>query len=75
VKFVSLTIPYLYLLHVLIISLRWERHYSSLRFGAPGLPQYLRVILVFSIAVGVSVIAPFNAEVYAHPGLVLPWNS
>jgi flagellar biosynthetic protein FliR len=73
VKFVSLTIPYLYLLHVLIISLRVG---SALLFapiwGYPGLPQYLRVILVFSIAVGVSVIAPFNAEAYFHPGLLLP---
>ena len=70
---VSLSIPYLYLVHVLTISIRVG---STLLFapiwGHPGLPQYLRVMLVFSIAAGVSVIVPFNPEAYSNPGLVLP---
>jgi flagellar biosynthetic protein FliR len=70
---ISLAIPYLYLLHVLIISIRVG---ATLLFapiwGYPGLPQYLRIILVFSIAAGMSVVIPFNPEAYTNPGLVLP---
>jgi flagellar biosynthetic protein FliR len=70
---ISLSIPYLYLLHVLIISIRVG---ATLLFapiwGDPGLPQYLRIIFVFSIAAGMSVVIPFNPEAYANPGLVLP---
>ena len=72
-KSFSLAIPYLYLIHVLIVSMRVG---SGLLFapiwGHPGLPQYLRVLLVFSIAAGLSAIVPFNAEAYANPGLLLP---
>src|SRR2546423_1285575 len=50
-QLISLSIPYLYLLHVLIISIRVG---ATLLFapiwGDPGLPQYLRVVLVFAIA-------------------------
>jgi flagellar biosynthetic protein FliR len=70
---VSISIPYLYLLHVLVISIRVG---ATLLFapiwGHPGLPQYLRVILVFSIAAGLSITTPFHAEAYANPGLILP---
>jgi flagellar biosynthetic protein FliR len=70
---ISLSIPYLYLLHVLIISIRVG---ATLLFapiwGDPGLPQYLRIILVFSIAAGMSVVIPFNPAAYTNPGLVLP---
>src|SRR6185369_1822361 len=69
----SIAIPYFYLLHVLVISIRVG---STLLFapiwGHPGLPQYLRVMLVFSIAAGVSVIVPFNPDAYTNPGLILP---
>src|SRR5581483_6533678 len=72
-KLISLSIPYLYLLHVLVISIRVG---STLLFapmwGDPGLPQYLRVILVFSIAAGMSVVIPFNPQAYLNPGLILP---
>ncbi|HYR85237.1 MAG TPA: flagellar biosynthetic protein FliR [Terriglobia bacterium] len=72
-KSISLAIPYFYLLHVLIISVRVG---GTLLFapiwGYPGLPQYLRVMLVFSIAVGVSAVTPFNIQAYSNPGLVLP---
>jgi flagellar biosynthesis protein FliR len=70
---ISLSIPYLYLLHVLIISIRVG---STLLFapiwGYPGLPQYLRIILVFSIAAGMSGVIPFNPAAYTNPGLILP---
>jgi flagellar biosynthetic protein FliR len=73
VKLISLSIPYLYLLHVLIISIRVG---STLLFapiwGDSSLPQYLRLILVFSIAAGISVVVPFNAQALTNPGLVLP---
>src|SRR5207237_3519953 len=38
----------------------------------PGLPQYLRFILVFSIAAGMSVVVPFNAGALVNPGVVFP---
>ena len=70
---VSLSIPYLYLLHVLVISIRVG---ATLLFApiwsAPGLPQYLKIMLVFSIAAGVSVIVPFNPDSYANLGSILP---
>jgi flagellar biosynthetic protein FliR len=70
---VSLSIPYLYLLHVLIISIRVG---STLLFapiwGYPGLPHYLRVMMVFSIAAGMSVVIPFNPDSYTNPGMILP---
>ncbi len=70
---VSIAIPYLYLLHVLIVSIRVG---ATLLFapiwGDPGLPQYLRIILVFSIAAGMSVVIPFNPAAYTNPGLALP---
>src|SRR5690349_6973612 len=70
---VSLSIPYLYLLHVLVISIRVG---ATLLFapiwGNPGLPRYLRTVMVFSIAAGVSAIVPFNPEAYNNPGLILP---
>ena len=72
-QLVSFSIPYLYLLHVLVISVRVG---STLLFapiwGYPGLPQSLRVLLVFSISAGVSVVIPFNADSYTNPGLILP---
>jgi len=70
---ISLSIPYLYLLHLLAISVRVG---ATLLFapiwGFPGLPQYLRLLLVFSIAAGIAVITPFNAQAVMNPGLVFP---
>jgi flagellar biosynthetic protein FliR len=70
---ISLSIPYLYLLHVLIISIRIG---ATLLFapiwGDSSLPQYLRLLLVFSIAAGISVVVPFNAQALANPGLIFP---
>jgi flagellar biosynthetic protein FliR len=70
---VSLSIPFLYLLHVVMISIRVG---ATLLFapiwGYPGLPQSLRILLVFSIAAGVSVVTPFNPQAYTNPGLILP---
>jgi flagellar biosynthetic protein FliR len=70
---ISLSLPYLYLLHVMVISIRVG---STLLFapiwGNPALPKYLRVVLVFSIAAGVSAIVPFSAQAYSNPGLILP---
>src|SRR4051812_27164486 len=72
-ELVSLSIPYLYVLHVSIISFRVG---AMLLFapiwGYPGLPQYLRVALVFSISAGMSAVIPINPQAYTNPGLVLP---
>src|SRR5205823_7020323 len=72
-RMISLSIPYLYLLHVLIISIRVG---AALLFapiwGYPGLPQYLRTLLVFAIAAGISVVVPFNAAALSSPGVIFP---
>ena len=72
-QLITLSIPYLYLLHVLVISIRVG---ATLLFapiwGDAGLPQYLRLLLVFSIAAGISVVVPFNAQALANPGLIFP---
>ena len=72
-RLISLSIPYLYLLHVLIISVRVG---ATLLFapiwGYPGLPQYLRVLLVFAVAAAMSVVVPFTATALSNPGLVFP---
>jgi len=72
-RLISLSIPYLYLLHVLIISVRVG---ATLLFapiwGYPGLPQYFRVLLVFAVAAAISVVIPFNAAALSNPGLVFP---
>jgi flagellar biosynthesis protein FliR len=69
----TLAIPYFYLLHVMIISIRVG---ATLLFapiwGHPGLPQYLRIMLVFAVAIGVSTVTPFNMQAYTNPGLVIP---
>jgi flagellar biosynthetic protein FliR len=70
---ISLAIPYLYLLHVMVISIRVG---ATLLFapiwGYPGLPQYLRILMVFSIAIGISAVTPFNQQAYSNPGLIMP---
>jgi flagellar biosynthetic protein FliR len=70
---VALSLPYFYLLHVLVISIRVG---ATLLFapiwGYPGLPHYLRILLVFSIAAGISAVTPFNSDAYTNPGLILP---
>jgi flagellar biosynthesis protein FliR len=70
---VSISIPYLYLLHVLVVSIRVG---SALMFapiwGYPGLQQSVKVILVFSIAAAIAVMIPFNPDAYVNPGLILP---
>jgi flagellar biosynthesis protein FliR len=70
---VSLSIPYLYIVHLTIIGVRVG---ATLLFapiwGHPGLPQYLRVMMVYSIAAGVSAMTPLNPESYTNPGLVIP---
>jgi len=72
-QMVSLAIPYLYILHVLIVSIRVG---ATLLFapiwGYPGLPNYLRVMFIFSIAAGLSGVIPFNPQAYTNPGLILP---
>ncbi len=72
-RLISLSIPYLYLLHVSVISIRVG---ATLLFapiwGDPGLPKYLRLLLVFSIAAGMSVVVPFNAQALINAGLIVP---
>ncbi len=69
----SLSIPYFYLIHIVIISIRVG---AALLFapiwGYYGLPQYLRILLVLSIAAGVASVVPIDAAAYSNPGLVIP---
>src|SRR3989449_2090174 len=72
-RLISLSIPYFYLLHVSVISVRVG---ATLLFapiwGYPGLPHYLRALLVFAIAAAMSVVIPLNAAALSNPGLVFP---
>jgi flagellar biosynthetic protein FliR len=69
----SLAIPYFYIAHLLLISMRVG---AALLFaplwGHPGIPQPMRVLLVFTISLGIASITPFNPQAYANPGLVIP---
>lgn len=72
-KVFSLSIPYLYLIHLVVISIRVG---ATLMFapiwGHPGIPQYLRILLIFSIALGIASVTPFSDVAYRNPGLVIP---
>src|SRR5438034_10893179 len=72
-RLISLSIPYFYLLHVSVISVRVG---ATLLFapiwGYPGLPHYLRALLVFAIAAAMSVVIPLNAAALSSPGIVFP---
>ena len=69
----SLSLPYLYLAHVMLISVRVG---AALMFapiwGHPGIPQTMRVMMVFAIALGIAAVTPFNPIAYNNPGLVIP---
>jgi flagellar biosynthetic protein FliR len=41
-------------------------------WGHPGIPQPMRVLLVFTISLGIATVTPFSPEAYANPGLVIP---
>lgn len=70
---VALNISYLYLIHVVVITIRVG---AALMFapiwGYSGFPSYLRIILIFSIGVAVASVTPFNPTAYANPTLLLP---
>src|SRR5256712_12295305 len=72
-RLISLSITYFYLLLVSVISVRVG---ATLLFapiwGYPGLPHYLRALLVFAIAAAMSVVIPFNAAALSSPGIVFP---
>jgi len=70
---ISISFPYLYLLQVSVISIRVG---ATLLFapiwGDTGLPKYLRLILVFSIAAAMSVVVPFDPQSLLNPGMIFP---
>jgi flagellar biosynthetic protein FliR len=70
---VSVTIPYIYLSHVMVVSARVG---AALLFapiwGYPGIPGQIRLLLVFSTALGIAGITPISAQAYTNPVLVLP---
>lgn len=72
-KALALSVPYFYIAHVLLISVRVG---AALLFapiwGHPGIPQTMRILLVFALAVGVSAVTPFNTQAYENPGLTIP---
>ena len=69
----SLAIPYFYIAHLLLISMRVG---AALLFapiwGHPGIPQQMRILLIFTISAGVAAITPFSPKAYENPGLVIP---
>jgi flagellar biosynthetic protein FliR len=69
----SLAIPYFYIAHLLLISMRVG---AALLFaplwGHPGIPQPMRVLLVFTISLGIASITPFSPQAYGNPGVVIP---
>ena len=69
----SLAIPYFYIAHLLLISMRVG---AALLFapiwGHPGIPQTMRVLLVFTISLGIASVTPFSPQAYNNPGLVIP---
>src|SRR5437588_11739948 len=70
---ISLSIPYLYLIHVLVVAVRVG---GALLFapiwGYSGFPQHLKILLVFSMALAVAAVTPFNQQAYLNPGMILP---
>jgi flagellar biosynthetic protein FliR len=41
-------------------------------WGSTAFPQYLRLLLIFSISAVIASVVPFNPQAYTNPGLVLP---
>lgn len=72
-RMLSLTIPYLYLIHILVVAVRVG---AALLFapiwGTEAFPMTFRVLLVFSMAVIIASVVPINAQAYAAPGMLLP---
>lgn len=69
----SLAIPYFYITHLVLISIRVG---AALLFapiwGHPGIPQPLRILLIFSLAAGVATVTPFDVRAYENPALAIP---
>src|SRR6185503_9950270 len=69
----SLAIPYFYIAHLVLISMRVG---AALLFapiwGHPGIPQPMRILLIFTISIGIATVTPFNPAVYNNLGLVIP---
>src|SRR6185295_918129 len=67
------SIPYFYLAHVMVVAIRVG---SALLFapiwGYPGIPQTMRILLVFALAIGIAAVVPVNPAIYQNPGLVIP---
>jgi len=72
-KVFALSIPYLYVIHLVVISVRvGATLLLAPIWGHPGIPHYMRILLVFSIAVGIAAVTPFNDRAYTNPGMVIP---
>lgn len=69
----SVAIPYFALLQVVIVALRVG---AALLFapiwGDSALPQYLRILLVFAVAVAISSVTPLNIQPSVNPITLIP---
>lgn len=69
----ALQIPYLYILHVLVVAVRIG---AMLLFapiwGSPALPQHVRILLVFVSAAGVAPTVPYSPAAFEQPLLIIP---
>lgn len=70
---IALAIPYFYIAHVMVVAIRVG---SALLFapiwGHPGIPQTMRILFVFTLAIGIAATVPVNPAIYQNPGLVIP---
>jgi flagellar biosynthetic protein FliR len=70
---ISLAIPYFYIAHLLLISMRvGAALLMAPIWGHAGIPQQMRILLIFTISAGVASITPFSPKAYENPGLVIP---
>ena len=70
---VAVSIPYFSLVHIAVV---FTRVTGALLFapiwGYPGLPGYLKVILLFTTSLIIAAVAPSGDASYSHPEVILP---
>jgi flagellar biosynthesis protein FliR len=69
----ALSIPYFDLIHVAVVFVRvGAALFFSPIWGHPGLPHYLRILLVLSTSLMISEVTAVNAAAYSSPALLIP---
>jgi flagellar biosynthesis protein FliR len=69
----TLAIPYFYLAHVMVVAIRVGSAFLFAPiWGYPGIPQTMRILLVFALSIGIASVVPVNPAIYQNPGLAIP---